>query len=304
MRTIDLVAAGYPAGYAFNHVAFALNPFLAICNRLLLIRFKDCEGKSKLLAWEPTIPENSVKAPFFAELIKFYGEFLSNTLFKTEYNNLSQALARAGVKAEDVDYVAFDHLHVQDVRGLIGTADGSIKPVFPNAKLIVQPKELDTVYEPHPMQHAWYVPDSGKGVATERLLPIEGDVLLGTGIALIATPGHTDGNVSLVINTDDGIWVSSENGVAIDNWFPEHSKIPGLKRHMRDFGREVILNANTLEDPQDQYNSMLLEKTLADVSKKDPRFTQVLPSTELLPWTRNWPCKPALFQGGINYGTL
>lgn len=304
VRTIDLVAAGYPAGYAFNHAAFALNPYLAICNRLLLIRYQDCGGKSRLLAWEPTILENSAKAPFFAELIKFYGEFLSNTVFKTEYHTLAQALAKAGVRAEDVDYVAFDHLHVQDVRGLIGTADGSIQPAFPNAKLIAQPKELDTVFEPHPMQTAWYVPDSGVGAERSRLLPIEGDVLLGTGIVLIATPGHTDGNVSLVLNTDDGIWVSSENGVAVDNWHPEHSKIPGLRGYRQHYQRDVILNANTLEDPQDQYNSMLLERALADVSKKDARFKQVLPSTELLPWKRNWPCTPALFQGGIHYGTI
>ncbi|HVT35180.1 MAG TPA: hypothetical protein VHE37_06340 [Nevskiaceae bacterium] len=304
VRSVDLVSAGYPAGFAFHNAAFYLNPFLAICNRIVLVRFTDFLGRPKLLAWEPTIPQNSEKAPFFAFLVRAFGDFLSHRVFMTEFNTIPQALARCGVKAEEVDYFAFDHLHVQEVRGLLGTKDGSIKPVFPNAKMIVQPRELDTVMSPHPMQHAWYVPDGGAGIDLSRVIQIEGDFELGAGIALIATPGHTDGNMTLALNTPDGIWVTSENGVAIDNWFPEHSRIPGIKTYMRHFGREVVLNSNTLEDPQDQYNSMLIEKTLADVSKKDPRYKQVLPSTELLPWLRNWPCTPGLFQGGISYGTL
>lgn len=304
VMSVDLVAAGYPAGFAFHNAAYALNPLLTICNRLVLVRFQDFLGRWKLLAWEPTIPENSAKAPFFAHLIRTFGETLSNGLFKKEFHTLPQALARAGVRAEEVDYFAFDHLHVQEIRGLLGTRDGRIAPVFPNAKMLVQPRELDTVFSPHPMQHAWYVPDGGKDIDLARVLQIEGDFELGTGVALIATPGHTDGNMTLALNTEDGIWVSSENGIAVDNWHPEHSSIPGLRGYCRHFGREVVLNSNTLEDPQDQYNSMLLERALADVSKKDPRFRQILPSTELLPWWRNWPCRPALFQGGLRYGSL
>lgn len=304
VQSIDLVSAAYPRMFAFHNGAYGLSPYVTICNRLVLVRFRDFLGRSRLLAWEPTIPENSAKAPFYAALIRHYGEFLSHKVFKTEFNTLPQALAKAGVRAEDVDYVAFDHLHVQDVRGLMGTKDGAIKPAFPNARLLVQPKEFDTVLAPHPMQHAWYVPHSGEGVDPDRIVQIEGDFELGTGITLVATPGHTDGNMSLVLNTPDGVWVTSENGVAIDNWFPEHSRIPGIGSYMRHYGREVVLNSNTLEDPQDQYNSMVLEKSLADVSKKDARFKQVLPSTELLPWARNWPCVPSLFQGEIHYGSL
>lgn len=304
VTSVDLVSAAYPRIFAFHNAAYSLNPYVTICNRLVLIRFKDFLGRSRLLAWEPTIPANSARAPFYAELLRFYGEFLSYKVFIKEFNTLPQALAKVGVRAEDVDYVAFDHLHVQDVRGLIGAKDGSVMPVFPNAKLLVQPRELDTVFSPHPMQRAWYVPNSGDGIDLNQVIQIEGDFELGTGIALVSTPGHTDGNMSLVLNTDDGVWVTSENGVSVDNWFPEHSRIPGFAGYIRHYGREVVLNSNTLEDPQDQYNSMVLEKALADLSKKDARFKQVLPSTELLPWARNWPCTPTLFQGEIKYGNL
>lgn len=304
VHSVDLVTAAYPATFAFHGAAWALNPLPAICNRLVLVRFTDFAGQSRLLAWEPTIPQGSAQAPFFANMIRRFGEFLSWKVFTTEFNTLEDALDEAGVRPEDVDYVAFDHLHVQSVRLLLGTRDGSLPPRFPRARLICLRQELDTLLSPHPMQHAWYVPHGAEGVDPARFLFIPGDVELGPGVALIGTPGHTDGNMSLVLNTDDGVWVTSENGVAIDNWQPEHSRIPGVRGYSRFFGREVVLNANTQEDPLDQYNSMVLEKALADPSRKDPRFRQILPSSELLPWLRNWPCWPAQFQGGLRYGRL
>ena len=96
-------------------------------------------------------------------------------------------------------------------------------------------------------------------------------------MALVWTPGHTDGNHSLCINTDDGVWVSSENGVAADSWHPHLSKIPGVRKTAEFFGREVILNSNTLEDSIDQYDSMLKEKALADPNKRRPPLPERLP---------------------------
>ena len=96
-------------------------------------------------------------------------------------------------------------------------------------------------------------------------------------MALVWTPGHTDGNHSLCINTEDGVWVSSENGVAADSWHPHLSKIPGVRKTAEFFGREVILNSNTLEDSIDQYDSMLKEKALADANKRDPAVPERLP---------------------------
>ena len=105
---------------------------------------------------------------------------------------------------------------------------------------------------------------------------VDGDVELGKGVALVWTPGHTDGNHSLCINTDDGVWVSSENGVAADSWHPHLSKIPGVRKTAEFFGREVILNSNTLEDSIDQYDSMIKEKSLADRTAR-PALLQRLP---------------------------
>ena len=206
--------------------------------------------------------------------------------------------------------MSFDHLHVQDLRFVLGTTEpipgeaAPRQPLFPSARLIAQRKEWDTFASLHPMQWAWYVEDGIKDLITDNVVLVDGDVELGRGVALVSTPGHTDGNHSLCINTEDGVWVSSENGVAADSWHPNLSRIPGVRKTAEFFGREVILNSNTLEDSIDQYDSMLKEKALADPHKRDPRWLNVFPSSEMASWRRQWPVVPTFVYEGINCGTV
>ena len=303
-RTVDLVTVGYPLRYALGGAAGALNPnpYVTLTNRLVVVRFHDFEGGLRTLVWEPTVPENSAEAPFYQNLIDRYGEWLAFKVFSTEYHTLSEALAICGVSAEEVDFAAFDHLHVQDLRPLMGT--DSVEPFFPNAKFLHQRKEVDTLGSTHPMQWAWYVPGGMDGVREENQILLDGDVELGVGVALMATPGHTDGNQSLVLNTPDGIWVSSENGVCADNWHPHLSRIPGVRKEAAAMGREVILNSNTLEDSLEQYDSMVQEKAVADPHRKDSRFMQVFPSSEMGDLRRHWPVRPSFTYGGVQYGSV
>jgi hypothetical protein len=154
------------------------------------------------------------------------------------------------------------------------------------------------------MQWFWYVEGALDGIAEDRLVQLDGDVELGRGVSIVWTPGHTDGNHSLVINTPDGVWVSSENGVAPDNWQPELSKIPGVRDYAVSQRREICPNANTLEDSIDQYDSMVKEKTLADYSPRAPEWKQILPSSELVTWKRQWPVVPTHQHGPLSYGTI
>jgi hypothetical protein len=301
VRTVDLVAAGYPTLFAFGGAAKGINPNISIVNRLVIVQFEDFDGGLKTLAWEPTVPEGSQEAPFYEQLMERYGK-LAEKLFAVYYNTVQEALALCGLAPGDVDYIAFDHLHVQDVRILMGTED---RPgFFPNAKHLAQRREVDTFKSTHPMQWAWYVPNGMEGIPEENLVLLDGDVELGHGLAFLHTPGHTDGNMSLCVNTPDGVWVSSENGVAADNWHPHLSKIPGVRKWAEFFGREVVLNSNTLEDSIDQYDSMIKERAVADQNRLDPRFANVFPSSELATFKRQWPIHPSFLYGGINYGRL
>jgi hypothetical protein len=309
VRTYELIAAPYPTKLAFAGATMSLTPYVSLMPRVAVIQFEDFDGDRRTLVWQPTIPDGSREAPFYAQLSERYPQWME-PFFAPVSHELGEALALAGVRPEDVDYVTFDHLHVQDMRRLLGTTqpvDGRTEPwppYFPNAKWILQRRELDTFRGPHPMQWAWYVPGGMDHAIEDQIVDIDGDVELGEGVALMWTPGHTDGNQTLVLNTPDGVWVSSENGVAIDNWQPELSKIPGIRRYAEFYNREVVLNSNTLEDSIDQYDSMVKERTVADASRRDPRFLNIFPSSEMGRLKRHWPVVPTFPQGELRYGEI
>ncbi len=315
MRTVDIASAPYPLKFAFGGAAHGVNPYINIINRLQVVQFEDFDGELRTLAYEPTVTEGPQEAPFYEQMMQLPGgveapDWLAYNVLAKIWHEPDEALATAGLQPEDVDYVSFDHLHVQDVRFVLGTTEpigGESEPrppLFPNAKLLTQRTEWDTFASIHPMQWAWYVGDGIKDVPTDNVVLLEGDVELGKGVALVWTPGHTDGNHSLCVNTPEGVWVSSENGVCADNWHPNLSRIPGVKRFAEYFGREVILNSNTLEDSIDQYDSMIKEKALADPNPRDPRFLNVFPSSEMADWKRQWPVVPTFSYGGIDYGAI
>ncbi|WP_157630704.1 hypothetical protein [Kribbella catacumbae] len=315
VKSVDIAAAPYPVKYAFHDaVSMPSLPLISMINRMIIVQYDDWRGSPRTLLFEPTVPDGSAEAPFYRNLQKLMGRVPGGKLIEKVvlkyYNEPANGLAQVGLSAGDIDFCTFDHLHVQDPRMILGSTEviageaGPRRPLFGDARMLVHSRELATLQSLHPMQWAWYVDGGLDGVDPARFVTFDGDIELGPGIALLWTPGHTDGNHSLAINTADGVWVSSENGVALDNWQPELSKIPGVRRYHEDFGREVCPNANTLEDSLDQYDSMVKEKTLADPCVRDPRWLQILPSSELAPWKRFWPVVPTFFHGGIEYGEI
>jgi glyoxylase-like metal-dependent hydrolase (beta-lactamase superfamily II) len=260
-------------------------PFLAITNRMLIVRWMEGNRRRTLL-FDPTDVELAARTPYFAELDRKTPSFLRRATV-TQHGTVLGRLAEAGIRPEEVDYIAYDHLHTQDVRRLLGTArpqadlGGVVAPALPNARLVVQRAELAALRDLHPLQRPWYQPEAYRDLRPESLAIIDGDVLLGPGVALLSTPGHTTGNQTLVLHTRSGIWACSENAIAAECLTPEHSKIPGVAAWARRWGQEVILNANTLEESARQYNSMMLEKHLVDRAESDARFLQFFPTSEL-----------------------
>jgi hypothetical protein len=315
VKSVDIAAAPYPVHYAFHDaVSVPTLPLISMINRMIVVQYDDWDGVPRTLVFEPTVPDGSAEAPFYRNLQRLMGKVpgghLVEKLVLEYYNEPGDVLAQLGLAPEDVDFCTFDHLHVQDPRMILGSSEvvegesAPREPLFGDARMLVHSRELATLQSLHPMQWAWYVEGGLGGVDPERFVTFDGDIELGPGVALLWTPGHTDGNHSLVVNTPDGVWVSSENGISLDNWQPELSKIPGVRRYHESLGREICPNANTLEDSLDQYDSMVKEKTLADPCRRDPRWLQILPSTELAPWRRFWPVVPTFCHGGIEYGEI
>lgn len=302
VRTLKTSLAPYPVTYAFSRACKLPYPFLLFQNRCMVVQFYQ-GGAPKILLFNPTIPDRSAAAPFFARLAGKLPFEKVVRQYVMEAKPIPEQLLPLGIRAEDVDYVAFDHQHVQDLRPFLGTQ--SENPLYPNARYLVQRNDWEASVDLHPMQDSWWIRDSADHVDTARLVLLDGDYQLGEGCAMLATPGHTYGNQTLLFRAQHtGCYTVSENGVCVDSYSPEHSRIRGLAEHARTTGEEVILNGNTLENSLDQYNSMVKEKLCADVCAKDPRFVQHFSSSEMVHAPIAPGLKPTYSIREVNEGAL
>ncbi len=281
-RSFNLLRIPYPAWFAFTGVYSQqlLKPHMVhLLARTVLIQYDDFEGRLRTLLFTPADFEAGNETPYFKRLSEQTPKFLHKAIAPV-YQTVLQALASCGVAPEQIDYITYDHLHTQDVRRWLGSA--SAPGLLPSAKLLVHRQELANVQGLLPVQAEWYCPHGLDAVPAERIVAFDGSLQLGRGLALVHTPGHTEGNHSLVYRSADGLRVSSENGVAADSWAPLQSRHNGIRRYAQATGAEVILNGNTQESSNDQYLSMVLEKTLAGTSALHG-FSNVVPSAECSP---------------------
>ncbi|MFT3858616.1 MAG: hypothetical protein QM742_14335 [Aquabacterium sp.] len=302
-RSMDLIRAPYPTYYAYSGV-FAQRgfkfPLVHLLNRLFVVQYADHDGVLRTLLMSPSDHEGNRETPFFKQLAQSAPKW-ADRVFAPQYRTVQGALAECGLKPEDIDYISYDHLHTQEVRRWLG-APGQ-PALFPRARLLVHQQEWASTLALLPLQAQWYCPNGIAGIPSQRVVCFEGSLSLGPGVALVHTPGHTEGNHSLAVRTPDGIRVTSENGVGADAYEPRHSRINAVRRHAQHSGMEVILNGNTLEGSNDQYISMVLEKTLAGPSSH-PDFPNCATSSERTPFWL-FPGEPVshLF-GEVSFGAL
>ena len=274
VRTHDLVTLPYPTRFGLGGAARVAAPYLMMTNRMQIVTFVE-DGAPRRMLVNPSDHERNEATPFFARLAARAPKFV-NRFIAQRHATVPEVLAEAGLRGEQIDYVTYDHLHTQDLRRVM-------LEWCPKAKLLAMEAELAIFERLHPLQGDWYLADALVGVPAGRLVALDSDPLVGDGVALVRTPGHTVGNHSIVLHTDRGLWTISENGVAVDNWAPERSDIAGIKSTAEATGAEVILNANTREESLEQYTSMVLEKTLADESPDGSGWRQHFSSSELTP---------------------
>jgi hypothetical protein len=311
VRTEPLKSLPYPAQFGFFRARTPTTPFLTITNQLIVIRYRDLAGQKRVLLFSPSDHELGRNTPFFAQLTARMPAMgpLEKRAYPAHGTVLSQ-LAKHGIAPEEVDYLAFDHLHTQDIRRLLGTTkpqadlspDAPLPGWFPNAKLVVHRAELALLEDLHPLQKPWYQPWTYGDLRRDRIMVIEDDLLLGAGLALLQSPGHSAGNQSLVVNTSTGLWVSSENVIATECLTPEHSAIPGFQAWTKESGEELVMNGSTMEGRAEQYNSSIKEKLIADPSAVDPRFVQFFPSSELTATWLNPLARPTFSHGSLTHG--
>ena len=168
VRTLPLVDVPYPTKYAFFHAALSLAPYVVLSHRCLLVQFLQ-GGALKTLLFNPTDIEGARSTPYFAQLARGIPERLEALRLLAGRAAPRPARAARASMPPDVDYVAFDHMHVQDLRPILGTEDGRVPARFPNATLLVPRVEWDHWDDLHPLQRAWFVRDGRLGVRTDRI---------------------------------------------------------------------------------------------------------------------------------------
>ena len=130
VTTCDLVTLPYPTRFGLFRASRALAPFLSITNRMLVIRWREHEGRVRTLLFEPSDVELGRNTPYFDALVRRTPRAVARRMV-TEHGTVPGHLARLAISPREVDYLMFDHLHTQDLRRWVGTT----VQFFPSSEL-------------------------------------------------------------------------------------------------------------------------------------------------------------------------
>lgn len=124
------------------------------------------------------------------------------------------ALAAAGIDPDDVRLVINTHLHWDH---------SSNNHLFPNARVVVQQRELD--YAKDPLQWHNKAFERLPGVeapwrrAEARILAVDGDAEVAPGIRVVALPGHTPGSQGVLVDgADHRLLIAGDCVDTYENW--------------------------------------------------------------------------------------
>lgn len=164
----------------------------------------------------PDVPESAwdrFKAPNAsgpATITMNYGCFLLRTpditlLVDTGVGGaLLSGLEAAGVRPEDVQAVAYTHLHGDHVGGNLTGPEDNPTATFPNARYFVPRGEWTHFVEESSPGYNARVHDKFKPLHAQGLVQLVDDgESISPGLTILATPGHTAGHCSILVQSGD-----------------------------------------------------------------------------------------------------
>lgn len=112
---------------------------------------------------------------------------------------LPDSLAEAGIDPTQVNTVVLTHFHVDHIGWAVVSDSSGTRPYFPNARYILQRRELRSLRVSNPNVCLRVIePIEDRG----QLSTIEGEARLAPDLRVVATPGHTPGHQSLLLESD------------------------------------------------------------------------------------------------------
>ncbi len=158
-----------------------------------------------------------------------------------------EGLKRWGLNPKDIDIIIHTHLHNDH-------CENDYK--CENATIYVHKKELDHIHNPHPLDFR-YLEDYIEDVeANNQLHIIDKDTEIMPGIRVIHTPVHTEGGLTVLINTSMGQAAITGFCVIMENFFPP-KQITAMEMD--------IIPPGTILNPYHAYDIMLNVKKMADI---------------------------------------
>ncbi len=170
-----------------------------------------------------------------------------------------QGLAKWGLKGEDIDIVIHTHLHNDH-------CENDYK--CPNATIYVHEKELEHIHNPHPLDFR-YLEDYIEDVEHNGQMHIlTGDTEILPGIQAIHTPAHTEGGMTIVVDTLSGT-AAITGFCTINQNFNPPPEIRGMEMEVIPPGTHVNVN--------EAYDIVLKVKTMADIilPLHEPEFAAI-----------------------------
>jgi len=122
-------------------------------------------------------------------------------------SNLIDSLAAEGLRPGDISIVINTHLHFDHAGN---------NRLFPDARIIVQRKELEFARNPPRFLKGGYIRDMFE---TPNLEPVDGDMEVVRGVRVLQTPGHTAGHQSVLIDAGEKRYIYTGDVSPVrENW--------------------------------------------------------------------------------------
>ena len=170
-----------------------------------------------------------------------------------------EGLARWGLKPEDIDIVIHTHLHNDHCEN----DDKCVNAIF-----YVHEKELERIHNSHPLDFRYnedFIIDVEK---RGQIKSLSGDAEIVPGIRVIHTPAHTDGGLTVIVDTEQGKAVITGFCLIMENFNPP-PKIKAMEMEVIPPGTHV----NVYE----AYDIVLKVKNMADIllPLHEPKFASI-----------------------------
>ena len=159
-----------------------------------------------------------------------------------------EGLAKFGLKPEDVDIVIHTHLHNDH-------CENDYKCV--NARFYVHEKELEAVHHPHPLDYRYledYIEDVEDNGQIEVVAEEEREIV--PGIRVVHTPAHTEGGLTVLVDTAEGT-VAITGFCVIDENLNPPKEVTAMEME--------VIPPGTCVDPRLAYDTMVRVKGMADI---------------------------------------